>query len=447
MPAPARQRRTYDHRLREYVCRTGVRPSNRRLEIPRSTIATWKHRGLRSVVSIEPFGRDREELLRTIGKLERRARILAAVVRLLLAVLRVCRVRLADRRLPDGGAKTTILRAIAGAEPALPLHLILRILRLSPARYHVWRRAVPVCGLDDRSSCPRTMPSRLTVSEIATMKDMVLDPEYRHMPLRTLSVFAQRAGKVFASVGTWARLARERGWRRPRNRVHPAKPILGLRATRPDQYWHVDATILRLLDGTRACVHAVIDNFSRKVLAWTVAAKLAPAATCDVLAAASRHLDGPTSSTTLVADSGVENVNAAVDAALASASLRRVLAQVEVSYSNSMIEAWWRSLKHQWLFLNSLETIGRLRTLVAFFVNAHNTQMPHSAFRGQTPDEMYLGTAPNLVTELAAARAGARERRLAANRSASCARCPGLPDPVGAPLDFPLVPSPSQLRT
>jgi hypothetical protein len=60
-----------------------------------------------------------------------------------------------------------------------------------------------------------------------------------------------------------------------------------------------------------------------------------------------------------------------------------------------MIEAWWRSLKHQWLFLNPLDTIGRIRTLIAFFVNAHNTQMPPPAFRGQTPDEMYLGTAPN----------------------------------------------------
>jgi transposase InsO family protein len=67
-----------------------------------------------------------------------------------------------------------------------------------------------------------------------------------------------------------------------------------------------------------------------------------------------------------VADSGVENVNAAVDAALAFACLRRVLPQVEVSYSNSMIEAWWRSLKHQWLFLNSLDTLGRTRSSSRF---------------------------------------------------------------------------------
>ncbi len=38
------------------------------------------------------------------------------------------------------------------------------------------------------------------------------------------SGLAQRMGRVFASATTWHRLVRERGWRRPRVRVHPAKP-------------------------------------------------------------------------------------------------------------------------------------------------------------------------------------------------------------------------------
>ena len=55
-----------------------------------------------------------------------------------------------------------------------------------------------------------------------------------------------------------------------------------------------------------------------------------------------------------------------------------------------MIEAWWRSLKHRWLFLHSLESVATIRRLVAFYVHEHNHVLPHSAFRGQTPDEMYL---------------------------------------------------------
>jgi hypothetical protein len=75
--------------------------------------------------------------------------------------------------------------------------------------------------------------------------------------------------------------------------------------------------------------------------------------------------------------------------------------------------------KHQWLYLNTLDTMARLETLVAFFVEAHNAQRPHSAFNGQTPDEVYFGTAANLLDDLAAARKNAHERR----RAASCDRC------------------------
>ena len=116
-----------------------------------------------------------------------------------------------------------------------------------------------------------------------------------------------------------------------------------------------------------------------------------------------------------------------MDATLFSACLERVLAQVDVAYSNSMIEAFWRSLKHQWLYLNSLDSIERLRSLVEFFIEQNNAHMPHSAFCGQTPDEMYFGTAADLPAQLAAARSKARAERLAANRAMTCDQCSAQP--------------------
>jgi hypothetical protein len=52
----------------------------------------------------------------------------------------------------------------------------------------------------------------------------------------------------------------------------------------------------------------------------------------------------------------------------------------------------------------------------------HNSQIPHSAFSGQTPDEMYFGMVANLPAELAAARQLAPAARLATNRRLSCER-------------------------
>ena len=135
----------------------------------------------------------------------------------------------------------------------------------------VRRKKQTACALDDQSSCPRTSPHRLTPSEVQQIGDMVTSPAYRHVPTGTLAVLAQRLGTVSASPSTWHRLVRKYGWRRPRLRVHPAKPKVGLRTTAPDEMWHIDTTVIRLLDGTRAYLHAVIDNFSRRILAWRVA--------------------------------------------------------------------------------------------------------------------------------------------------------------------------------
>jgi len=435
--ATSRTRCAYDHRLRNQVVKTGTRCLPEHIRIPRSTLSTWQRRGQRPVVTIEPFDQDRQHLVDTIAKLDRRGRILAAVVRILLALLRASGFTLAGERLPEGAAKTGILSAITSAKAFLPLAVILRIARLEPGRYHRWNRAaMTVCGLSDRSSCPKTSPNQLTPVEVANIKDMVLAPEKRHMSLRTLAMHAQRIGKVFASATTWAKLVRARGWLRPRKRVHPPKPTVGVRAAAPNEIWHVDVSVLKLLDGKKAYLHAIIDNYSRKILAWTVAERLDPTATCQLLLAAGKHMVFA-GLPLLFADSGIENINSVVADTLFIACLKRVLAQVDVAYSNSMIEAFWRSLKHQWLYLNSLDSIERLRVLVAFFVEEHNTQMPHSAFAGQTPDEMYFGTAVDLPVQLVAARSKARGERLAANRALTCSECSGqqssLPESLNPP--------------
>jgi hypothetical protein len=169
---------------------------------------------------------------------------------------------------------------------------------------------------------------------------MVTDPDHRHMRLRHLALYAQRIGKVFAAPATWARLVRERGWLRPRRRLYPAQPRQGIRASKPNEYWHIDVTIIKLLDGTRTYLHGVIDKFSRRILAWKLALRLEPQTTCQVLMEAAKNLPTGSDAATVVADSGVENVNRAVDDLLGLGQLRRVLAQVEVSFSNSMIGAW-----------------------------------------------------------------------------------------------------------
>jgi transposase InsO family protein len=424
MTTTLRPQQRYDHRLRALVHRTGDVTIATDLGVPRSTARGWLGAAPPVVVSLDVAALTEPELRQEILKLRRRVQKLAALLRLALALLQASGFTLSRERLPDGRAKLRILRAVGRAHECLPLRALLQFLGLSPRRFHAWRRQ-DACALDDQSSCPRTSPHRLTPSEVRVIEQMVTSPDYRHVPTGTLAVLAQRLGTVWASPSTWYHLVRTFGWRRPRLRVHPAKPKIGLRTTRANEMWHIDTSVIRLLDGTRAYLHAVIDNFSRRILAWRVADTFAPVNSVAVLIEASRRTTSDTTPVVL-ADAGVENVNAQVDALIDAGVLRRLLALTELQFSNSMIEAWWRSLKHQWLFLHPLESVTTVRRLVAFYVDEHNRVLPHSAFRGQTPDEMYFGTGDAVPADLTSRAAAARRRRGEANRSASCETCPSL---------------------
>lgn len=308
-------------------------------------------------------------------------------------------------------------------EVCIPLRALLRFLHVSPSRFHAWRRRETAGALDDQSSCPRTSPHRLTPAEIRVIEALVTSPAYRHVLTGTLAVLAQRLGTVWAlrppgtaSCGPTAGGAPGSACTRRSRRC-----VCGRRDA--DEMWHIDTTVIRLLNGTRASLHAVIDNLSRRILGWRVADTFAPGHSVAVRLEASRRAVSSDTTPVVLADSGVEHVNAQVDALIATGVLRRVLAFTELQFSNSMIEAWWRSLTHQWLFRHVLDSVTTVRRLVTFDVDEHNRVLPHSAFRGQTPDEMYVGTGEAVPADLTRGAAAARQARVEANRTATCEAC------------------------
>jgi transposase InsO family protein len=420
MPENTHTQKQYDHRFRRLIQTTGDLDLAARHGVPRSTARGWLKQTKTDVVSIDVLDMDAEALQREVLWLRRRVARLLALLHLAVVAIKVAEFSFDRVRIPDGTRKQRLLRAIKRARTHLPLRGVLRLIGMSSTRYHVWL-GKQECGLDDRSCCPKSSPQQLTREESSAIRDMVTADEYRHVPTGTLSRLAQRLGKVFASPTTWYRLVRNHNWRRPRQRMHPAKPTIGIRAIRPNEIWHVDTTLIRLLDGSKAYLHAVIDNFSRRVLAWRVNDSFMPAVTAELLVEAfdGRSSDKPQ----LLVDGGVENYNSAVDKLVDSGLLKRILAQTEIRYSNSLIESWWRVIKHQWLFLNTLDTMASVRKLVAFYVAQHNSHLPHSAFQGQTPEEMYFGTGGRVPKQLEAAKLQARELRLKTNREQNCHVC------------------------
>ncbi len=368
MTPTTRVRRSYDRRRRDLVRSAGDIEHATRRGVPRSTARGRMSPATATVVTADVLDRDLLRLQQELPDLRRRVERLLAWLRPVVVLWRISGLALAGSRIPDRVNRLRLLRAVGRSRAALPLRVGLRVPGLSPSRYSTWNRAA-ACALEDDSACPRVAPRQLTAAERATIEHPVTSDEYRHVPTGTLARLARRPGQVFASPTTRYRLVRRYHWRRPRKRLHPARPEVGIRASRPDEIWHVDTERIRPPDGSRADLHAVIDNFSRRILAWKVRATFDPTTTAELLVHAATGLMDQ--KPTLLAGGGVENYDGAVDRLVESGPLKRLLAQTEIDFSNPLIESWWRMLKHQWLYLNTLDTVATLEKLVGFYVDEH----------------------------------------------------------------------------
>ena len=136
MATMARNLRRYDHRLRELVQSTGNIQHAIRRGVPRSTAHGWLQSPRAQVVTVDATDMDVLRLQQELLTLRRRVAKLIALLRLLVALLRLSGFSLAGTRIPNGAVKHTLMRAIERSTAVLPLHIVLRVLRLSHSRYH-----------------------------------------------------------------------------------------------------------------------------------------------------------------------------------------------------------------------------------------------------------------------------------------------------------------------
>ena len=72
--------------------------------------------------------------------------------------------------------------------------------------------------------------------------------------------------------------------------------------------------------------------------------------------------------------------------------IRKTIAQCDVTYSNSIVETLFRSLKHNHLYCVALRSFKEVKREVDFYFSEHNVHMPHSSFKGETPKERFLAS-------------------------------------------------------
>ena len=157
MSSTIRIQQRYDQRLRDLVRSCGNINLASQLGVPRSTAHGWLTSNQVEVFTVDVFDRDILSLQKEVLALRRRLTWIVALFRLVVVSMKVSGFSLDNARLPDGLRKTRLLRTIESSLSALPLRVALRLLRLSPSRYHAWKNR-DECGLDGMSSCPRRSP-------------------------------------------------------------------------------------------------------------------------------------------------------------------------------------------------------------------------------------------------------------------------------------------------
>ena len=170
----------------------------------------------------------------------------------------------------------------------------------------------------------------------------------------------------------------------PQHRIYPYL-LRHLNIERPDQVWCADVTYIPMRRGFLYLV-AIMDWFSRKVLAWRLSNTMDTDFCVAALEEAIARHGRPDIFNT---DQGSQFTSFAFTTTLKDAGIRISMDGRGRWMDNVFIERLWRSLKYECVFLNAFETGGEARAGIGSWIDYYNRRRPHSTFDGRTPDEVY----------------------------------------------------------
>lgn len=168
---------------------------------------------------------------------------------------------------------------------------------------------------------------------------------------------------------------------------HKTYPYLlgDLDITRPNQAWAADITYLPMAAGFAYLV-AIMDVYSRKILAWRVS-NSSDARFC--LDALSEALDLYGSPEVFNTDQGAQFTSTAFTSVLLERGVRISMDSKGSWIDNVFIERFWRSVKYEEVYLHGYEDLREARLGLSDYMGYYNGERRHSSLGRRTPDEVY----------------------------------------------------------
>ena len=255
---------------------------------------------------------------------------------------------------------------------------------LSISRGSVYYRAEPVCEAD--------------LGLMRRIDQLHLD--YPFAGSRMLQDFLVREGFRIGRLHVrtlMKRMGIEAIYRRP----HTSKPAPGhkiypyllrhLVVERPNQVWAMDITYIPMARGF-VYLAAVVDWFSRKVLAWRVSITLDTAFCLEAVEEALARYGKPEMFNT---DQGSQFTSFAFTDLLKKHDITISMDGKGAWRDNVFVERLWRTIKYEEVYLRAYNTVPEARVSLGRSIDGfYNAKRPHSSLDRKTPDEAYFNPLP-----------------------------------------------------
>jgi putative transposase len=175
----------------------------------------------------------------------------------------------------------------------------------------------------------------------------------------------------------------------PGHKIYPYL-LRKLAVVRPNQVWAMDITYIPMARGF-VYLAAVIDWFSRRVLAWrlsiTMEAEFCIEAVEEALA---RHGKPEIFNT----DQGSQFTSIAFTGLLRDNAIAISMDGRGSWRDNIFVERLWRSVKYEEVYLRAYDSVSQARASLGRYLDFYNRKRPHSSLDARTPDRAYFDQLP-----------------------------------------------------
>ena len=222
--------------------------------------------------------------------------------------------------------------------------------------------------------------------------------EYTRAPFYGYRKMTARLNKQHGFAVNHKRIARLMGkmglqaiYPRPRtsilDRHHKKYPYLlrGLDIKRPNQLWAADITYVPMPHGFMYLV-AILDWFSRFVVAWQLSNTLDGAFCVEALRQALQHGQPEIFNT----DQGVQFTAQAFTQELEAASIRISMDGRGRVFDNIFVERLSRTVKYEDIYIKEYATVSELLIGLGDYFDLYNYERPHQSLRYCTPTDVHF---------------------------------------------------------